>query len=182
MLQPAAPSAGPMGGAGLAFPAGSASLMIFVIFFAIIAGSATRCCLHTLRRCATLLLLLVALKDAECAGRQSISARASGWKWRIMIFCSRRLRSSELLLKPARAMSDRFARSGRQARGPWGGRQERTEKSTRRNAEQRLPGPSSSEVSTSHPPTTALEFASESPNRCGLVSRHRPSGGLPVRG
>jgi predicted membrane channel-forming protein YqfA (hemolysin III family) len=39
--------------------------MILVIFFAIIAGSATRCCLHTLRRCATLLLLLVALKDAE---------------------------------------------------------------------------------------------------------------------
>merc|ERR1719313_1656418 len=44
MLTPAAPSAGPTGGAGLTLPAWSASLMIFVTFFAIIAGSAARRC------------------------------------------------------------------------------------------------------------------------------------------
>merc|ERR1719313_1723909 len=35
MLTPAAPRAGPIGGAGLAFPAGIASLIIFVTFAAI---------------------------------------------------------------------------------------------------------------------------------------------------
>merc|ERR1719393_917913 len=44
MFTPAAPSAGPTGGAGFAEPAASASLMIFVTFFAIIAGAGARSC------------------------------------------------------------------------------------------------------------------------------------------
>eukprot|EP00320_Phaeocystis_rex_P019625 CAMPEP_0119069888 /NCGR_PEP_ID=MMETSP1178-20130426/32049_1 /TAXON_ID=33656 /ORGANISM="unid sp, Strain CCMP2000" /LENGTH=170 /DNA_ID=CAMNT_0007051689 /DNA_START=168 /DNA_END=680 /DNA_ORIENTATION=- len=42
MFTPAAPSAGPTGGAGLALPASSASLMILVTFLAI-TGAACRC-------------------------------------------------------------------------------------------------------------------------------------------
>merc|ERR1719326_2188636 len=42
MLTPAAPRAGPTGGAGLALPAANASLMILDTFLAIIAGSVAR--------------------------------------------------------------------------------------------------------------------------------------------
>merc|ERR1740130_750297 len=43
MFTPAAPSAGPTGGAGLALPASSASLIILDTFLAIITGSGCRC-------------------------------------------------------------------------------------------------------------------------------------------
>merc|ERR1719231_1465724 len=76
MLTPAAPSAGPTGGAGLALPASSASLMIFVTFFAIIAGCGARCRCNAEgtagRRAATaaslLPLLLLLLRAAPRAG------------------------------------------------------------------------------------------------------------------
>merc|ERR1719231_1190031 len=94
MLTPAAPSAGTTGGAGLALPASSASLMIFVTFFAIIAGSGARCRCNTigaagrtatgisLRQASLLLLLLAAPRDAaikldEMSGRLSARASAS---------------------------------------------------------------------------------------------------------
>merc|ERR1719291_215412 len=77
MLTPAAPSAGPMGGAGLALPAGMASLIIFVTFLAIISGVPCRLVRPTADRERPAFPETTRHEPGACAQQHSSSTSAS---------------------------------------------------------------------------------------------------------
>merc|ERR1719238_2080738 len=77
MLTPAAPRAGPTGGAGFALPASSASLIILVTFLAIISGSVAR--LHT-AGCSPRCAAHAPRPPASAAGGEKQEARAERLK------------------------------------------------------------------------------------------------------